>query len=150
MTFRRRPKPLPHDIPFWVAREAFYFITICGSPRGLNQFCQPEIGLRLLEGFRHYHDLERWYCRLVVLMPDHLHAILSFPHEHRMKNCVWAFKAYWARHGPLKWQTDFFDHRIRNESEFIEKIDYVRQNPVKAGLVHLAADWPFAWSPESG
>jgi REP element-mobilizing transposase RayT len=42
------------------------------------------------------------------------------------------------------WQTETFDHWARNEAEMLRIIDYIEQNPVKAGLVKHAEDW--RWS----
>ncbi len=42
------------------------------------------------------------------------------------------------------WQRGFFDHLLRNSDSYSEKWKYVEQNPVRAGLVADAEDWPFA------
>ena len=41
------------------------------------------------------------------------------------------------------WQKDFFDHVLRSEESYQEKWHYVRENPVRAGLVKSWEDWPF-------
>jgi REP element-mobilizing transposase RayT len=41
------------------------------------------------------------------------------------------------------WQRGFFDHLIRNTESYAQKWDYVRENPVRAGLVSRREDWPF-------
>jgi len=41
------------------------------------------------------------------------------------------------------WQKDFFDHVLRSEESYEEKWHYVRENPVRAGLVKRWQDWPF-------
>ena len=41
------------------------------------------------------------------------------------------------------WERGFFDHVIRNAESYAQKWDYVRQNPVRAGLVERAEDWPY-------
>jgi putative transposase len=43
----------------------------------------------------------------------------------------------------VRWQPGFFDHLIRNEESYGEKWNYVRDNPVRAGLVTNAYDWPY-------
>jgi hypothetical protein len=45
--------------------------------------------------------------------------------------------------GP-RWQKGFFDHGIRAEESYEQKWVYVRDNPVRAGLVRSAEDWPCA------
>ena len=42
------------------------------------------------------------------------------------------------------WQTETFDHWVRDEAELLRIIDYIEQNPVKAGLVDRPELWP--WS----
>ena len=41
------------------------------------------------------------------------------------------------------WQPGFFDHLLRNDESYAQKWAYVRQNPVRAGLVKVAEDWPY-------
>ena len=43
-----------------------------------------------------------------------------------------------------EWQPGFFDHLLRREESLSEKWIYVRNNPVRAGLVNDAAEWSFA------
>lgn len=40
------------------------------------------------------------------------------------------------------WQEEFFDHLLRSRESYAQKWDYVRANPVRAGLVADAGDWP--------
>jgi REP element-mobilizing transposase RayT len=42
------------------------------------------------------------------------------------------------------WQRRFFDHVLRNDESYAQKWNYVRENPVRAGLVAKAEDWPYA------
>ena len=42
------------------------------------------------------------------------------------------------------WQREFFDHVLRSNESDAEKWNYVRDNPVRAGLVQSAGDWPYA------
>jgi len=41
------------------------------------------------------------------------------------------------------WQEGFFDHVLRSDESYAEKWNYVRQNPVRAGLVARAEEWPY-------
>lgn len=41
------------------------------------------------------------------------------------------------------WQTDFWDTQLRHHERYEVKWEYVRQNPVRAGLVKQADEWPF-------
>jgi hypothetical protein len=44
---------------------------------------------------------------------------------------------------PPHWQKTFFDHLLRSSESYSEKWNYVRENPVRAGLVASAEDWPY-------
>ena len=41
------------------------------------------------------------------------------------------------------WQLDFWDTQLRRATHYDEKWDYVRQNPVRAGLVTEPEEWPY-------
>jgi REP element-mobilizing transposase RayT len=106
------------------------------------------LGAELLAAVRRYHEAGRWWCRLVVLMPDHLHAMLSFPeHGAGMAATVRDWKRGTARFQSVKSQTNFFDHRLRSESEADEAWVCFGNNPVAKGLAVRAEDWPWRWSP---
>jgi len=82
-------------------------------------------------------------------MPDHLHALLSFPAEAGMSKTISAWKGYHARQTGVAWQANYFDHRIRSAAEFELKAAYIRNNPVVKGLCPEAADWPWVFqSPD--
>jgi REP element-mobilizing transposase RayT len=42
------------------------------------------------------------------------------------------------------WMVDYFDRYMRNENHLIYTIEYIEQNPVKAGLILKASDWRFS------
>ena len=82
-----------------------------------------------------------------VIMPDHIHLFCSPTHE----NCVietWI--TFWKREfrrefgaGAPRFQSDGFHHRLRGEESYAEKWEYVRANPVRAGLVKKPEDWSY-------
>jgi hypothetical protein len=41
------------------------------------------------------------------------------------------------------WQPGFFDHVLRSDESYSQKWNYVRENPLRAGLARTADDWPF-------
>jgi putative transposase len=42
------------------------------------------------------------------------------------------------------WQRGFFDHLLRSDESYEQKWNYVRENPIRAGLARIADDWPYA------
>jgi mono/diheme cytochrome c family protein len=81
-------------------------------------------------------------------MPDHLHALISFPFERPMKQIMADWKRFLAMTLNIEWQRDFFDHRLRKNESYSEKADYIRANPVRAGFAKSADDWPYFWQAD--
>jgi putative transposase len=89
-----------------------------------------------------------------VLMPDHVHAFVALD-DRKITLSAWAkslkntlSKA--LRHSAIEsphWQKGFFDHVLRSAESYSEKWHYVRENPVRAGLVPRWEDWPYLGEP---
>jgi len=140
-------KKLPHTIPQWAAEGSWFFVTIKCVPPGKNQLCRADTGDAVLAAMKHNHDKLVWHCRLCLLMPDHLHAIIAFPREPGMKTVITNWKKFVAvKHG-VEWQRDFFDHRLRDHNELEEKTSYILMNPVRKGLCERMEDWVWVYRP---
>ena len=83
------------------------------------------------------------WVHLILAMPDHLHMLCNFDDNAGMKKTISSFKRYAASNCGTAWQRDFFDHRIRSYESFEGKAIYIRENPLRAGLVSKAGDWPY-------
>jgi REP element-mobilizing transposase RayT len=86
------------------------------------------------------------YLGRYVLMPDHVHLFVAGPRDFDLAAWVRMLKLCLstALHAPRPhWQEGAFDHLIRSSESYGEKWEYVRLNPVNAGLVAHAEDWPF-------
>ena len=123
-------KKLPHTIPQWVAESSWFFITINCVSLGKNQLCltpgthgvaRPTVGEAVLAAMRFNHERFVWHCRLCLLMPDHLHAIMAFPREPGMATMIKNWKKFVAGQCGVNSQRDFFDHRLRDYHEVEEK-----------------------------
>ena len=88
-----------------------------------------------------------WFVRLWLLMPDHLHALISFPRDKIPTKVIANWKEIIAKKTQVTWQRDFFDHRLRSDESHEEKAHYIRQNPARKGLVTKPEDWKFVWEP---
>ena len=87
-------------------------------------------------------------------MPDHLHffcASSETPSASSLSRFMAGFKQWTAKGilqatglAPPFWQKEFFDHVLRSDESYESKWLYVRENPVRAGLVSRADDWPYA------
>jgi putative transposase len=136
-------RTLSHTPPASVPDGSWFFLTLCCAERGRNQLCLRETGNQLLEDGARYHRQGVWHLYLLLLMPDHLHMIAAFPVEVRMSDAIRNWKRLTARMLGVKWQRNYFDHRLRADEGLELKADYIRQNPVRAGLVQTAEEWPF-------
>jgi len=132
---------LGHAVPQWVKDGSLFFITINCAERGLNSLCRADIGAGILKAAEFYNSTLIWNCRLILLMPDHLHAVISFPREAGLKIVVTNWKRFLAREYGIQWQRDFFDHRLRNHHEVIAKTSYVMMNPVRKALCERVEEW---------
>ena len=131
---------LPHEIPSWVRQGERHFITINCNQRAGNPLIKnaPE----LLASAQNYEEIGRWYLWVMLVMPDHIHFIATFDLSKGLKTTVSAWKRYQKKTLGIEWQSDFFEHRLRNQSEFDEKCHYIRMNPVRTGLVNRSEEWP--------
>lgn len=73
------PGRLRHDVPGWVKSGAVFHVRIRIASVQVPPLTDEKLGAELLKAVQRYHELGRWWCRLVVLMPDHLHTLVAFP-----------------------------------------------------------------------
>ena len=139
---------LPHVIPF--NNAPLYYLTACAEGRrpilanGATLSALSEVWLRSGE-------LDGWYVGRFMLMPDHVH-FFAMPVIQAKPPGTWnkMWKSVTARRlakslnlRPPIWQKDTFDHILRGVESYQQKWDYVRMNPVRAGLCAKPEDWPW-------
>jgi REP-associated tyrosine transposase len=89
--------------------------------------------------------------KIYCLMPTHLHLLIQ-PGRRSLVDCIADFKKVSAaaarrmRRIENLWQRSFFDHRLRSNESEIEQLEYIRMNPVQAGLVEHPDTWPWTGS----
>lgn len=97
----------------------------------------------------------------VVVMPDHVHLLLTPLRDqdgyfYSLIETLQGIKGTSAhsvnrllgRSGPV-WQDESFDHVLRGSGSLREKVEYIRQNPVRRRLVQSSEEYPWLWvSPE--
>ena len=94
-----------------------------------------------------WHDsATAWLVGDYLLMPDHIHLFCA-PNDDRFEIERWI--AFWKHlltrrlPGMGGFQRGGFHHRLRDDENYEQKWRYVRENPVRAGLVTNPEDWPF-------
>jgi REP element-mobilizing transposase RayT len=111
---------------------------------------EPRIGSMVEDVLLHFDGLR---YRLVewVVRPNHVHLLVEFFSEWLLPEILRSWKSFTAheanrflgRTGQF-WQEDYFDRFIRDTKHFERAKQYVRENPVTAGLVKLPEDWPYS------
>jgi len=135
---------LYHKTPAWVDAGAIFHIRIRVDDSNASSLTDSALAAKLLDSVRFYEDHARWYPHLFLLMPDHLHALLSFDlRADSITHVIADWKGFHKKRNGILWQDNFFDHRIRRREEFGEKAYYIRMNPVRKGLCSATENWPF-------
>ena len=149
---KRKTRGAFHCPPDWVSAYATFFLTVNCNQRGPNQLANQSCANGIASALEFYHQSGRWNVELAVIMPDHIHLLLSFRWDpgNGMMPLMRNWKRYTASHLGIEWQRDYFDHRIRSESDHQSTWFYMRENPVRARLVESYEQWPFVWRPEQG
>ena len=138
MLYRGFPSKLHHTVPNWVEPDALYHIRIAlDRTRKQPTLITSPIGESLMESAKFYETREHWYITAFLLMPDHIHALLSFRRDKAMSRVIGDWKHFHTHKHGIIWQEGYFDHRLRDDErgeQLSMKINYIRQNPVVAGL----------------
>jgi putative transposase len=81
-----------------------------------------------------------------VVMPEHVHLLLSEPPEGTLAKSLQAVKISTARHRSEKpfWQRRYYDFNVYTTAKITEKLGYMHRNPVARGLVGEPEEWK--WS----
>ena len=141
------------NLPHWQEPGRIYFIT-WRCQKGV--FLAPEERRITMEALR-YWDGKKWIVHAAVVLPDHVH-LLAQPLEKAETGCfdlaeiLHSIRRFSARkinqergeRGSI-WQDERYDRIVRDEAEFLEKWQYIRNNPLKAGLVLYPEDYPWLY-----
>ena len=146
-TMRQFPSKLYHAVPPWVEDGALFHIRIALDRKKAQQpLTTRSLAKSLMESAKFYDHRQRWYITVFMLMPDHIHALLAFDRDKSMSRVIGDWKRYQTIQHRIAWQEGYFDHRLRDDErgeQLSAKINYIRQNPVAAGLCARVEDWPW-------
>jgi len=135
----------------WI-EPPLYFLTICVA--GRRPILANDQAFDILRGeFGAARERYGWTVGRFVVMPDHLHFFCmsdDLPDSSSLSRFIGGFKQWSAKRivhakgvSPPLWQEQFFDRLLRSDESYESKWLYVRDNPVRAGLVDAAEDWPY-------
>jgi putative transposase len=132
-----------------------YFFTLVAEDRRSTALVDHIAALRA--AFRATRKERPFAIDAIVVLPDHLHAMLTLPQGDADFTGRWRrIKGHFStallakgtnirRHanGELAlWQRRYWEHTVRDENDFVRHIDYVHYNPVKHSLASRVRDWP--------
>ena len=143
---RRFGKRLFHDVPPWVEPGNWFHLRIRADRAQPIPLTEPTLARPLLDSARFYHERGRWWLGLLVLMPDHLHALVAFPRGEDMSQTIGDWKRWHSGRNRVRWQGGYFDHRLREDErgeQLQVQADYLLNNPVAKGLCLRPEDWPW-------
>jgi putative transposase len=139
------------NLPHWQEPGRVYFLTWrCREGEPLT----PAERTIVLEALR-YWDTRRWTVFAAVVMPDHVHALVQPLVKNEgatfdlaeILHSVKSFSSHKINQRRKKsgsiWQDERYDRIVRDENEFKEKWEYIRNNPVKNSLSSEPGNYPW-------
>ncbi len=108
-----------------------------------------------------YQHKKMFWLHAVIVMPEHVHLIFDVCRDqdtapfsllevmqNRKGVSAHRINRLLKRKGKV-WQEESFDHVLRSEERLEDRIEYLRQNPVRRGLCRAAEEYPWVWvNPE--
>jgi putative transposase len=134
MLYRGFPSKLHHDVPPWIETGALFHIRIViEREKKQSPLTAVPLAQTLLDSARFYEIKQRWHITL-------------FLSDESISNVIGDWKHFQTRKHGIIWQEGYFDHRLRDDErgeQLSAKMNYIRQNPVVAGLCASVEDWPW-------
>ena len=138
-----------------------FFFTLVTQGRKLI-FANAETVEVLRNAFRSVRQSRPFEIDAMVVMPDHLHCIWTLPPGDADFSTRWRLIKTWftkhcdpvlrpapstirkSKHEQAIWQHRYWEHQLRDESDFARHVDYIHYNPVKHGLTASPMEWPYS------
>jgi len=140
LIYRRR-------MPHWRLAGSVYFVTWRLAP-SQAELTADERGV-IMSALKHF-DGRRYELYACVVMHDHVHVLVKPREKHSLQELVHSWKSFTAhkfrRDNDRKvgiWQEEYFDRIVRDEKEFLDKAQYILNNPLKRWPE--VEEYPWAW-----
>jgi putative transposase len=138
----------------WSGAHQAYLITTVTHERK-RYFEDACCARALVNALKHSDAKKLSHTHAYVVMPDHLHWLMTLGNEPDLSDTVGRVKGESARRintvlgrqGSPIWQHGFHDHALRHEEDTRDIARYVVANPLRAGLVDRIGDYPW-WDAE--
>ena len=142
-TARRRRRTPAKGVRISLGGPNWVFLTVCTDKRE-RWLAQSSVQGALHDIWK--NTATAWLVSDYLLMPDHLHLFCA-PRD--FKFTIERWMGFWkdrfskSQAGIGTFQQGGFHHRLRDDESYMQKWQYVRENPVRARLVARPEDWPY-------
>jgi putative transposase len=145
--------PARNACPEEVLSSARVFFVTTNTSMGRRLLQSERNATLLIDVLRSNVATGKFQLHDFVIMPDHLHLLMTLPGDVTIEKAMqlikggfsYRLKKDFGYRGEV-WQCGFSDVRIRDGQSFSQHRAYIAQNPVKAGLVDSAENWPYCYS----
>lgn len=127
-----------------------YFVTACAHMHQ-NLFQRKQTAELMVKTIFHYRDAGEFRVHEYVVMPDHIHLLISVDDPATLSRAVQLIKGGFShalREAGIAlrtvWQPRYYDRRVRDQGEYAEFAKYIPENPVRRKLVNDAAEYPYS------
>ncbi len=127
-----------------------YFITVCAHMQQ-NLFQREEVAELMVATFLKYRDAGEFELHEYVVMPNHIHLLLSLNERQQLGRVIQLIKGGFShslRQSGIVfravWEQRYHDRHVRDANEFAEFSRYIRHNPARKHLVQNAQDYPYS------
>ena len=141
----------------FISGGCYFFTVVTQNRRPI--FTKEENVARLREGVRRVKAKHPFAIDAAVILPDHLHMLWQLPEGDGDFSLRWRkikhFFSIGVEAGEQRaslsnrrekgiWQRRYWEHAVRDETDWQRHVDYIHFNPVKHGYVTCPGDWPYS------
>jgi putative transposase len=126
-----------------------YFVTT-KAWQSISVFQVAEVAEILIRKLLEYREKGNFFLHEFVLMPDHLHLLVTPTESTSLEKAMQLIKGGSSHEihrirgsNAQVWQSGFHESRVRDWSDYKNKLDYIHFNPVVANLADRPQDWPY-------
>jgi putative transposase len=126
--------------------DRIFFVTTVTAHRQ-PIFRRDAVARLLIDTLAHYRDERKYLLHEFVVMPDHVHALLTPAPEISLERAMQFIKggfSFRLKSRPPVWQASFTNHRVRDWEDYEQHREYIWMNPVRARLAARAEAYPYS------
>ncbi len=126
-----------------------YFIS-AGTWEGRSLFQSERLANLFLDTLFQYRNHGKFALHELSVMPTHIHLLLTVPVDATLEHTMQFIKGGFSHRAGQElgrnaeiWQRGYVDHRVRDATDYARRVEYIRQNAVRAGLVRAPELYPY-------